>query len=118
METTMQKVREMIDANMIVGEPISTADGITLIPVSKLSFGFIGGGTDGGKKQETPDAFGGGIGTGVNIVPIAFLVVKDDSVKLLHISPPSASTLDKIIETAPEVVDKISDLISKGKGGE
>jgi len=118
METTMQKVREMIDANTIVGEPISTADGVTLIPVSKLSFGFAGGGTDGRKKQEMPDAFGGGIGAGVNIVPIAFLVVKGDNVKLLHISPPSATTLDRIIDTAPEIVDKIIDLVSKGKDEE
>jgi len=117
METTMQKVREMIDANTIVGEPISTADGITLIPVSKLCFGFVGGGSDFTKKKEPQpqDAFGGGIGAGVNVVPIAFIVIKGDSVKLLHISPPAASTLDRIIETVPEVVDKMTDLIKKNK---
>ena len=118
METTMQKVREMIDANMIVGEPISTADGITLIPVSKLSFGFAGGGSDFAKKPEPSDAFGGGIGAGVNVVPIAFIIVKGDSVRLLHISPPAASTLDRVIETVPEVIDKISDFIDKKKQDE
>lgn len=111
----MQKVREMVDANTIVGEPISTADGVTLIPVSKLSFGFAGGGSDFGKKQETSDAFGGGIGAGVNIIPIAFIVVKGDSVKMLHVSPPAVSTLDRLIETVPEVFDKVTDLINKDK---
>ena len=115
METTMQKVREMVDANTIVGEAISTADGITLIPVSKLSFGFAGGGSDFGKKQETQDAFGGGIGAGVNIVPVAFIVVKGDSVRLLHVSPPAASTLDRVIETVPEVLEKVTDLFGKDK---
>ena len=118
METTMQKVKEMIDANMIVGEPISTADGITLIPVSKLSFGFAGGGSDFAKKPEPVGAFGGGIGAGVNVTPIAFIIVKGDSVRLLHISPPAATTLDRVIETVPEVIDKISDFIDKKKTDE
>ena len=113
METTMQKVREMIDANTIVGEPITTVDGITLIPVSKLSFGFAGGGSDFPKKQEAHDAFGGGIGAGVNITPVAFIVVKGDSIKLLHVSPPAASTLDRLIEVVPEVFDKVTDFVGK-----
>ena len=118
METTMQKVREMIDANMIVGEPILTADGITLIPVSKLSFGFAGGGSDFAKKADPADAFGGGIGAGVNVVPIAFIIVKGESVRLLHIAPPAASTIGRVIDTVPEVIDKISDLIDKNKQDE
>ena len=115
METTMQKVREMIDANTIVGEPITTVDGITLIPVSKVSFGFAGGGSDFSKKQEPRDAFGGGIGAGVNITPVAFVVVKGDNIKLLHISPPVESTLDRLIETVPEVFDKVTDFMNKRK---
>ena len=115
METTMQKVREMIDVNTIVGEPITTVDGITLIPVSKLSFGFAGGGSDFSKKQEPHDAFGGGIGAGVNIIPVAFIVVKGESIKLLHVAPPAASTIDRIIETVPEVIDKVTDFIDKRK---
>ena len=115
METTMQKVREMIDANTIVGEPITTADGITLIPVSKLSFGFAGGGSDFGKKTEMQTAFGGGIGAGVKIEPVAFVVIKGDSVKLLHIAPPATTTVDRIIETVPELVDKVTDFINKDK---
>jgi len=115
LETTMQKVREMIDANTIVGEPITTVDGVTLIPVSKLSFGFVGGGSDLVKKQEPQSGFGGGIGAGVNVVPVAFIVVKSDSIRLLHVAPPAESTLDRLIETVPVVFDKVSDFIDKNK---
>ena len=115
METTMQKVREMIDANTIVGEPITTVDGITLIPVSKLSFGFAGGGSDFSKKQEAPNGFGGGIGAGVKIDPVAFIVIKGDNVRLLHVTPPAESTVDRIIETVPVMFDKVTGFISKDK---
>ena len=115
METTMQRIREMIDANTIVGEPITTADGIMLIPVSKVSFGFAGGGSDSPKKQEARDAFGGGIGAGVNISPVAFIIVKGENIKLLHITPPAESTVDRLIETVPEMFDKVTDFIGKKK---
>ena len=115
LETTMQKAREMVDANTIVGEPIRTQDGITLIPISKISFGFVGGGTDFAKKQEPKNAFGGGIGAAVNVVPVAFVVINGESAKLMHVSPPSASTVDRIIDTVPEIFDKITDFIDKGK---
>jgi sporulation protein YtfJ len=118
METTMQKIREMVDVNTIVGEPISTADGSTIIPVSKVSFGFASGGADyqGKNQQPTKDnAFGGGAGAGVTIVPVAFLIVKDESVKLLHVAPPVTTTIDRVIETVPEVIDRVSDFIKKGK---
>ena len=117
METTMQKVREMIDSNTIIGEPITTVDGITLIPVSKVSFGFAGGGggADLLKKPDPQNGFGGGIGAGVKIEPVAFIVAVGDNVKLLHISPPAESTLDRLIETVPEVIDKVSGFINKDK---
>lgn len=117
METTMQKVREMIDSNTIIGEPITTADGITLIPVSKVSFGFAGGGggADQLKKPESQNGFAGGIGAGVKIEPVAFVVVNGENVKMLHITPPAESTLDRLIETVPEVIDKVSGLIKKDK---
>ena len=116
METTMQKVKEMVDVNTIIGDPITTPDGITLIPVSKLSFGFAGGGTDFSKKQEAPNNFGGGIGAGVKIEPVAFVVVKEDSVKILNVTPPAATTVDRIIETVPEIFDKVTDFIGRDKG--
>jgi sporulation protein YtfJ len=116
METTMQKIREMVDVNTIVGSPIVTADGITLIPVSKVSFGFASGGSDFQTKHQQPtqnNAFGGGSGAGVNIVPVAFLVVKGSNIKLLNVAPPASSTVDRIIEMVPEVIDKVSELMNK-----
>ena len=114
METTMQKIRDMVDANTIVGEAITTVDGITLIPVSKLSFGFAGGGSDATKKPEQ-NGFGGGIGAGVKIEPVAFVVVKGENVKLLHVTPPAASTVDRLIETVPDMFDKVTEFIKKDK---
>jgi sporulation protein YtfJ len=116
METTMQKIREMVDVNTIVGSPIVTADGMTLIPISKVSFGFASGGSDFQTKHQQQgqnNAFGGGSGAGVNIVPVAFLVVKGTSIKLLNIAPPASSTVDRIIELVPEVIDKVSELMNK-----
>ncbi|MCL2226958.1 MAG: GerW family sporulation protein [Oscillospiraceae bacterium] len=118
METTMQKVREMVDANTIVGQPITTADGITLIPVSKVTFGFAGGGTDFAKKQGAHDGFGGGAGAGVNIIPVAFIVVKNDSVKLLHMSPQGNSPVDKVLDAIPDLVDRVSDIMGVAKEGD
>lgn len=118
MSTTMQKIREMVDVNTIVGQPINTADGITLIPVSKLSFGFASGGTDFVSKNHKPgenNTFGGGSGAGVNISPVAFLVVKGDSVRLLPVDPPAGTTVDRVIEMVPEVVDKVTDFLEKKK---
>jgi len=111
-------MREMIDANTIVGEPITTADGITLIPVSKVSFGFVGGGSDFSQKQSTKNGFGGGTGAGVNITPVAFMIVNGTDVKLVYVTPPIMSTVDRIIETVPDVIDKVTDFISKDKDKE
>ena len=112
METTMQKVRDMIDANTIIGDPIKTEDGVTLIPVSKLSFGFAGGGSDSAKKDN---AFGGGIGAGVKVDPVAFVVVKGENITMMHITPPSKTTMDRIIETVPSVLEKVTDFLDKDK---
>ena len=93
MQTTMAKIREMVDANTVVGQPITTQDGVTLIPVSRLSFGFASGGSDfGGKAQQADKNFGGGAGAGVSVVPVAFLVVKEGQVKLIPMGPPAADT--------------------------
>ena len=89
MSTTMQKIREMVDANTIVGTPISTADGITLIPISKLSFGFGSGGSDmKGKTSGDQQLFGGGGGAGVMLSPVAFIVISNGSARILSIAPP------------------------------
>jgi sporulation protein YtfJ len=115
MGTTMEKLKEMIDANAIVGEPISTADGITLIPISKVSYGFVGGGSDFTKKPDSKNGFGGGSGAGVNITPVAFIVIKNGNVEMIYITPPELSTVDRIINTVPEVMDKITDFLGKEK---
>jgi len=117
METTMQKIREMIGANAIVGDPISTGDGVTLIPVSKVQFGFAGGGTEFSKTsgKTDPGNFGGGTGAGVSIMPICFIVAKGDKIELLYINPPATTTVDRIIDMVPEVIDKISDFMEKGE---
>lgn len=111
MGTAMQKIREMIDVNTIIGDPITTADGIVIIPVSKVSFGFGSGGSDWPNKNTTKDLFGGGAGAGISINPLAFLVVSNGEVKLLQMSL-STNTADKMVNMVPEVIDKISDLVS------
>ena len=117
MGVTMQKIKEMVDVNTIVGQPIVTPDGITLIPVSKVSFGFASGGSDipGKANDAKPNCFGGGSGAGVNIIPVAFLVVKDNSVKLLSIAPPASTTVDRVVEVLPEVTDKVKQLTKKNE---
>ena len=116
MATTMQKIREMVDVNTIVGTPIQTGDGVTLIPVSRLSFGFASGGSDFATKAQKPDAensFGGGSGAGVNISPVAFLIVRGDNVKLLPVAPPAGSAVDRVVELVPEMFDKVTGFIEK-----
>ena len=111
--TAMEKIKEMIDVDTIIGEPISTADGTTIIPVSKVSFGFTSGGSDLPSKSAK-DLFGGGSGAGISIQPIAFLVVSNGDVKLLQLSM-KANSSNAIINMVPDVVDKISSLFNSKK---
>ena len=114
LENTIAKIREMVDVNSVIGEPITTADGITIIPVSKVSVGFGGGGSDyvsrNVNKQENP--FGGGAGGGVKVTPIAFLIVKEGSVRMLPVATPANTTVDRLVEQVPDVLDKIAAFIS------
>lgn len=115
MSTTMEKIRTMVDSNTIIGAPIQ-AEGVTLIPVSKLSFGFASGGSDfvaKNQKPAAPNTFGGGSGAGVHLEPVAFLVVKGESVRLLPVAPPPATTVDRVVEMVPEVVDKVTSFVEK-----
>ena len=89
---------------------------MTLIPISRLTFGFASGGSDFTGKNQKPDAsnsFGGGSGAGVNIVPVAFLIVKGDSVKILPVNPPAGNTVDRVVEMVPELVDKVTTYLDK-----
>ena len=111
MDSTMDKIKTMVDADTIIGNPISLPQDITLIPVSKVSFGFASGGSDLPTKKDK-DLFGGGAGAGVSITPTAFICVSGTDVKLMHISKNPDST-DKIVSLIPEMFDKIVDLFKK-----
>ena len=113
LQTTMGKIREMVDANTVVGQPIVTQEGVTLIPVSKISIGFATGGSDFGKNQNAPKNFGGGAGAGINVVPVGFLIVKDGNVRLLPVAPPACDTAGRVVELVPEMFDKVTDYIDK-----
>ena len=115
MSTTMQKIREMVDVNTIIGEPITSPDGTIIIPVSKVSFGFASGGSDIPSKQPK-DIFGGASGAGVSIQPLAFLVVYQRNVKLLQMTN-DENTANNVVNMVPEVIDKISELFKKEKTG-
>lgn len=113
MGVTMEKIREMVDVDTIIGEPITVPDGTVIIPVSKVSFGFASGGTD--LPTKTPkELFGGGSGAGISIQPLAFLVISNGDVKLLQMSM-NANSSNAIINMVPDVVDKISELFNKPK---
>ena len=111
LHTTMDKIREMVDANTVVGQPIVTQDGVTLIPVSRLSFGFATGGSDFGKTQNVPKNFGGGAGAGVSVFPVAFLVVKDGFTRIMPVAMPPMSTVDRVIEMVPNIVDQVNGIV-------
>ncbi len=116
MRTAMDKVREMVDTNTIVGQPITTPDGVTLIPISKVSFGFGGGGGDYGKAPQ--ENFGGGSAAGVKIDPVAFLVIKDGATRVLPVAVPSVSTLDRVVEMVPDIMDKVEKYFDKKEAKE
>ena len=116
MQDAMEKVHAMADTNTIVGEPITTPDGVTLIPISKVSMGFGGGGsTFGNKKDASEEHVGAGLGTGVKIEPVAFLIVKDGSVRVMPVAVPASSPVDRIVEMVPDLVNKVGDFIGKKK---
>lgn len=113
LENTIAKLREMVDVNSVVGDPIATPDGVTIIPISKVSVGFGGGGSDFVSKnvnrQENP--FGGGVGAGVRVTPIAFLIIKDGNVRMLPVAAPASTTADRLVEMVPDTLDKIANFI-------
>ena len=120
LDNTIAKIREMVNANSVIGEPITTADGTTVIPVSKISVGLGGGGSDFVSKNlnhhENP--FGGGVGAGVKVTPVAFLVIKDGNVRMIPVATPANTTADRIVEMVPDTLDKIANFIDSHKKGE
>jgi len=118
MENTMSKIREMVDVNTVVGSPIATQDGITLIPVSRVSFGFAAGGSDfqtkNGKENQT-NPFGGGSGAGVKIEPVSFLVIRDGNVRVLSANTDAQTTVEKLIDAVPDIIDKVKEILPNKK---
>lgn len=114
MDTTMEKIKEMIDVNTIIGEPITSPDGTLIIPVSKVSYGFAAGGSDLPTKKENKDCFGGGSGAGVTIQPVAFLTVYQGDVRLVSVDR-EEGTADKLINMIPDVLKKVKGVFKKDK---
>jgi sporulation protein YtfJ len=127
MITAMQNIKEMVDVNTIVGDAVTTQDGMVIIPISKVTFGFASGGGEyemsflnenkNRRKEEYPEAdmqafpFAGGSGAGISITPEAFMVVGQGQIKLMDLH--SNSSVDRIIDMAPEIIHKISNLAEK-----
>lgn len=112
MDVTMDKLRAMVDANTIIGDPI-VVDGVTLIPVSKVSFGLATGGSDFPSKTQS-GLFGGGGGAGVTVSPVAFIAVSEGNVKMMPVYN-ELSSFDKAFALAPEVLEKAKEVFKKGK---
>ena len=109
LESTITKIREMLDANSVVGQPI-VVDGVTIIPISKISVGLGGGGSDYVSKHPTNEnPFGGGVGAGAKVTPVAFLIIKDGSTRMVPVPVPANTTVDRVIEMVPDTLDKIAD---------
>ena len=119
MTETMSKIKEMVDVNTIIGSPNVAADGTTVIPVSKVSFGIGAGGSEFASKHAAsgaPLAFGGGSGAGVSVTPVAFLVVSNGNVRTVQLVE-KVSAVDNVIASLPELGDKVAALIKKEKPG-
>jgi sporulation protein YtfJ len=116
LSTTIEKVRQLVDVSTIVGEPIALSDEITVIPVSKVTYGFASGGSDFPSKNNT-QLFGGGGGAGVTINPVAFLILKNGEVTLKHITS-NDNAAERFVDMVPEVIDKVSNVVSKVKSAD
>ena len=110
MEGMLHKIREMIDANTVMGTPVTTPDGTTIIPISKVSIGFGGGGSD-FATNKGGNPFGGGAGGGVKVTPVAFLVVSNGNVRMLPVAQAANTTADRLVEMIPDTLDKVSAFI-------
>jgi sporulation protein YtfJ len=119
MTAAMENLKEMVDVNTIIGDPVETPDGSVILTVSKVGFGFAAGGSEfiidsqkQGQESASKQPFGGGSGGGVSITPIAFLIVGSSGVKTIHLDE-GTHLLEKVLDLAPQVVDKIQSMMSK-----
>lgn len=119
MAETMAKIKEMVDVNTIIGTPITTPNGTTVIPVSKVTFGFASGGSDFAPKHmpSRPLAFGGGGGAGVTVSPVCFLIINQDgSANILGVNAQASTTVDRLVEMIPGAINKVSSFVEGYKG--
>lgn len=111
----MEKIRELVDVNTIIGEPVESPDGTIIIPVSKVSFGFVSGGSD-IPANAPKEVFAGGTGAGVTIKPQAFIVIdRDGDVRMLELGA-KESPVDSLVEGIPGIVSKVKDIFAKKPG--
>lgn len=115
MMDAIDQIKGMADTNTIVGQPINTPDGVTLIPISRVSFGFGNGGGTGYGKNQPKEQLGFGSGGGVKMEPVAFLVIKDGTTRVLPVAIPPVSTMDRIVEMVPDIMDKVEKYFDKSK---
>lgn len=108
---SIDKIKQMVDVNTVVGDPITLPDGMTIIPVSRMSYGFAAGGSDLPNKSDR-DIFGGGTGAGVNVTPVAFLVIRGGEVKMLPVNS-KPDSIDRAVSMVPDMVDKVVGLFKK-----
>ena len=116
--STMEKLQTLIDTNTVVGDPVITPDGTTVIPISKVTYGIAGGGSDFTTKTQKAGAdnpFGGGIGANVTVMPVSFLVIKDGVTRMIPIAEPAHTSFERLIEKAPEFADKVMAYIDEKK---
>lgn len=114
--SSVAKIKEMIDANTVIGDPIQTPEGVTIIPVSKIKVGYAGGGSDFAPKgypANKTNAFGGGSGAAVTVTPVAFLIIKGENVRMLPVAEPATGSIERLVEMLPELIDQISPLLKK-----
>ena len=114
MDTSIRKIKELVNANTIIGDPITTPDGTTIIPVSKVTYGFASGGSDLPTKKDNRECFGGGSGAGVTIQPIGFLTISKGNIKMVPINYYEGAA-DRIVGMIPEAFEKVSDFFKKDK---
>lgn len=121
-ETSLENLKKIVDVNTVVGEAIKTDNGITVIPISKVSLGYVSGGTDYASKNNSSNNFAGGGGSGLTILPLGFLVIKPSgTVEFLAAEMKEGGTVGTIvelIEKSPEIVEKFKKIFAKGGEGD
>lgn len=113
LDNTIAKIREMVDSNTVIGNPIVTDDGVTILPISNISIGLGGGGSDFVSKHpnQHDNPFGGGVAAGIKVTPVAFLIIKDGNVRMLPVAVPANTTTERLVEMIPDAFEKIVSFI-------